>query len=154
MLTKACQHGIKAMICITSRSMRGLRVTINEVASKIHIPEAYTSKIIQRLVKAGMVESKAGHAGGFYIKKSLLNKLSVWDVVSELDGGSLKYGCILGLDKCSGRNPCPAHEDYKTVRSQLIQFLENTSLSQLAERMNEGEGTLVMNLNSIKNKIK
>lgn len=149
MLSKASQHGIKAMICITRNSIKGERISIGDVASKIKTPVAYTSKIIQRLVKAGMVQSKKGASGGFYIEKSLVNKVSVWDVVNELDGGAIKYGCILGLDECSGRKPCPAHKEYKPVRDQLIRFLQNTSLAKLADKVSKGEGTLVMNLNSI-----
>ena len=149
MLSKASQHGIKAMICITRNSIKGERISISDVASKIKTPVAYTSKIIQRLVKAGMVQSKKGASGGFYIDNRLMNKVTVWDVVSELDGGSIKYGCILGLDACSGQNPCPVHNEYKPVRIQLIRFLENTSLANLANKVSNGEGNLIMNLNSI-----
>jgi len=149
MLSKTCQHGIKAMICITQNAKESKRVSIADISSKINVPEAFTSKIMQRLVKSGMVKSKKGAHGGFYVEERLIHKITVWDVVSELDGGELKYGCILGLTTCSSRNPCPAHDQYKPVRNNLINFMESTYLADLADKLKAGNGNIVLQLLSI-----
>ncbi len=138
MLSKSCQHGIKAMICITKNAQESKRVSIGEVSSKINVPEAFTSKILQRLVKAGMLKSKKGVNGGFYIENRLLDKLTLWHIVNELDGANLKYGCVLGLDDCSNQHPCPVHNEYKSIRQNLITFFENTYLTDLTENMVKG----------------
>ncbi|MCO4819085.1 MAG: Rrf2 family transcriptional regulator [Bacteroidetes bacterium] len=135
MLSKSCQHGIKAMICIKKNAQKSKPVSIGEVSSKINVPEAYTSKILQRLVKAGMHKSKKGVNGGFYIENRLLDKLTLWHIVNEIDGVNLKYGCVLGLDDCSNQHPCPVHNEYKSIRQNLITFFENTYLTDLTENM-------------------
>ena len=145
MLSKASEHGIKAMICITKNTTIGERINIGEISNRTKTPEAYTSKIMQRLVKAGLVESKKGAKGGFLIENRLLHKLTAWDVVNELDGASLKDGCILGLEECSSRNPCSMHTEYKSIREGLIDFLQKSKLALLAEKADLGTKSLIFN---------
>lgn len=51
MFSKACEYGIRASILIASESVNGNRLGLITIAKKIDSPEAFTSKILQKLVK-------------------------------------------------------------------------------------------------------
>ena len=50
MFSKACEYGIRASIYIASQTQIGNRVSLVDVVKKIESPEAFTSKILQKLV--------------------------------------------------------------------------------------------------------
>ena len=142
MLSRACEYGIKAVICLSITSESDVKKNIGSIARNIQSPEAFTAKVLQKLVKAGIVKSTKGKNGGFYIEEQSLSNLRLWDVVEVIDGEDLKYRCLLGISNCFNSNPCPVHESYKKIRTDLIKFLKETSIVQLSERVVAGEGVL------------
>ena len=146
-LSKACEYGIKAMICIAVKSMKGEKSSLARVARNTNSPEAFTAKTLQKLVKAGLVKSSKGAYGGFYLEQEAIEHISVWDIVRAIDGNDLKNKCMLGLEACSNTNPCPMHNHYKSVREQLMAIMQENRLRELAEKVSHGEGVLALSLN-------
>jgi Rrf2 family protein len=72
MFSKTCEYAIRASIFIAAQSQKGERVSIQDVSSKIESPEAFTSKILQKLVKIGVIQSLKGPGGGFYIENDVI----------------------------------------------------------------------------------
>jgi Rrf2 family iron-sulfur cluster assembly transcriptional regulator len=141
-LSKACEYGVKAVICISINSQKGRKVNLKEVAKNIESPVAFTSKILQKLVKAGFVNSVKGARGGFEIKTSVLETLLLWDIVKEIDGVDITEKCLLGMRNCSNENPCPVHDKYKTVRTDILSLMKSTSIKELSQKVKEGESVL------------
>lgn len=142
MLSKACEYGIKAMIYLTGTSEEGKKASLAEVAEHIESPAAFTSKILQKLVKARIVNSVKGAKGGFELTSKSLEAIFLWDIVFAIDGPALRDDCFLGLNYCSKTNPCPVHDQYKTIRDGLITFLENTSIKDLSLDVQLGKSVL------------
>ena len=67
MFSKACEHGIKAIIYIATQSMDGKRVKIGDVVENSGSPEAFTAKVLGSLTKYHIVNSYTGPNGGFFI---------------------------------------------------------------------------------------
>jgi hypothetical protein len=44
-----------------------------------------------------------------------------------------------GLKRCSEVQPCPMHEQYKSIKQLLIKLFTNKSIQQLANEIKEGE---------------
>ena len=61
-------HCALAGLCCLARS-RG-RVTAREIAACGRVPRAEAAKILQLLVWAGLVESRRGNKGGFWLRKA------------------------------------------------------------------------------------
>ena len=57
MFSKACEHGIKAIIYIATQSIEGRRVKIGDVAEHSGSPEAFTAKVLGALTKHKIVNS-------------------------------------------------------------------------------------------------
>lgn len=142
MFSKACEYGIRATIFIAGQSVKSRKVSLKEVAKEIDSPEAYTSKILQRLVRNAVILSDKGPTGGFSIEQNKLNDLKLEKVVVAIDGDQIFKGCGLGLKQCNAKKPCPLHDKFKEVRDKLQILLENTTVLELAEKIEYGLGFL------------
>ncbi|MCR9067029.1 MAG: Rrf2 family transcriptional regulator, partial [Cytophagales bacterium] len=65
MFSRACEYAIKIMIYIASNQQENRKTGLKEVTEAIGSPEAFTAKILQQLVKSGLLESYKGPSGGF-----------------------------------------------------------------------------------------
>lgn len=130
MFSKACEYGIRSCIYIASESINGKRVSLTDVAEKVQSPEAFTSKILQKLVKQGIVKSIKGPGGGFEMQVNDLSKISLLRIIESIDGTVLNQ-CSLGLSDCSEKKPCPFHNHYKPIKDKLLSTFSRTSVKDL-----------------------
>lgn len=137
MFSKACEYGIRSVLFIAEQSEKGKRPNISQIAEAVDSPEPFTAKICQQLARAGIILSKKGPKGGFYIEKD--SKLTLADIVASIDGDAIFTGCGLGLPECSSDHPCPVHDQFQGVRAGLKKMCENTTVLQLAEKYRRGE---------------
>ena len=142
MFSKACEYGIKACIFIALNSFEDKRVTPKEIAQESNSPQAFTAKILQKLVKAKVVRSTKGAYGGFDIEKEKISKIKLSEIVNAIDGDAIYSRCGLGLETCDENHPCPVHDKFKAVRSGLKTMLENTTLEELAKNIKAGHSFL------------
>jgi Rrf2 family protein len=135
--SKTCEYAIRAVFFIALKTADGSRVGIKEIAAGIDSPEHFLAKILQDLSRKGIVRSVKGPNGGFYLDGgSLKRPLSA--IVEAVDGNAIFTGCALGLKQCSEVNPCPLHNDFKTIRNQIQHLLETTSIGESNEDLNLG----------------
>ena len=137
MFSRACEYGIRSVLFIAKESQNDKRPNISEIAKAVDSPEPFTAKICQQLARDGIILSKKGPSGGFYLEKD--SPLLLIDIVRSIDGDSIFTGCCLGLSKCSATHPCPVHEQYEAIRSGLKRMCQNTKVMDLANNLEEGE---------------
>ncbi len=137
MFSKACEYGIRAVFFIARQSQNGLRPNITEISKAVDSPEPFTAKVCQKLAREGIILSKKGPNGGFYLEKD--SKLKLAEIVAVIDGDKIFTGCGLGLHECSSEHPCPVHDQFMVVRNGLKHMCENTLVMELAANLEEGE---------------
>jgi Rrf2 family protein len=142
MFSKACEYGIKASILIAINSAEGRRVSPKEISEKIDSPRAFTAKILQALVRHNIINSVKGAYGGFEIDKKDIASIKLSQIVNAIDGDKIYNGCGLGLHTCDEVHPCPVHDQFKVIRTELKEMLENTNLEQLALDIKAGTSFL------------
>jgi Rrf2 family iron-sulfur cluster assembly transcriptional regulator len=138
MFSKSCEYGLRAVLFIAQSSLSNTKVSLVEIAQEIDSPSAFTAKILQQLSKANIIASTKGPTGGFLIAKENLKKQTLADVVAVLDGDKVYTGCGLGLKQCDDQFPCPVHDQFVKIRTELKKMLENTNLYDLAIGIDSG----------------
>lgn len=141
MFSKACQYGVKSVIYIWGQSLKRNKVGAKEVAQYVDVPEPFTAKILQDLVRKKIIGSQKGPNGGFYVDGKH-EKFTLKDLVVAIDGDSLFSGCSLGLKECSETNPCPLHHEIKKVRTEIVEMLTKKTLRELALEVDNGQTVL------------
>ncbi len=138
MFSKACEYGIRSAIYLTEQSFQEKKASLKDVSEAVNSPEAYTSKILQLLAKRKLINSSKGPGGGFFISAKMLEKITLAHIVSAIDGDRIYTGCGLGLKKCSETRPCPVHNEFKHIRTELKKMLETTKLNSLTGDIKKG----------------
>lgn len=139
MFSKSCIYAIKIMIYLAlQKEGDATYIGVSQVAEAIGSPKAFTAKILQQLSKAGLLDSLRGPNGGFCLPED--KKVSLADIVLEIDGDQLLDGCILGFKECSEERPCPAHFKLKSVRDYLKGALVSTDIEEMKRVIKAGKG--------------
>ena len=137
MLSLTCKTAIKAVIYLASKFESGEKSGIKEIADFINASEHTVGKMLQTLVKEGVINSAKGPTGGFYITAKQKNQ-SILNIIDAIDGKEVFDECGLGLSKCSSTHPCPMHNDYKIIRDQFKTICQQKKVSDLCETVSEG----------------
>ncbi|HMU98227.1 MAG TPA: Rrf2 family transcriptional regulator [Chitinophagales bacterium] len=138
MFSKACEYGIRATVYIADQSKQSNRAILKDIAKEIDSPEAFTAKILQQLVKSGIVHSVKGINGGFEISKDKISNLKLADVVLAIDGEGIYTNCAFGLKNCSEQFPCPVHHKFKPIKANIRKMLEGTSINDMSDKLKDG----------------
>ncbi len=142
MLSLTCKASIKAVIFLGSRLASGERSSLKEVAAYTGENEHTVGKLLQRLVKGGIICSAKGPNGGFYLTAKQAEQ-QVIRIVEAIDGEEVFTQCGLGLSKCTAARPCPIHEDYKPIRDGFKKLCQKRRVRDLYQGVNNGLAHLV-----------
>ena len=137
MLSLTCKTAIKAVIYLASKFESGEKSGIKEIAESIEASEHTVGKLLQTLVKAEVINSAKGPAGGFFITAKQ-KKQPVITIVEAIDGKEVFKQCGLGLSKCSSAHPCPIHNDYKAVRDLFEKLCRDKNINDLCVPVTDG----------------
>jgi Rrf2 family protein len=142
MFSKATEYALRATIYIAQKSSEENKLGIDEIAEAINTPKAFTAKILQILCKDNtLVSSVRGPNGGYYISNKA-KKLPVFSIVLKMGEKDVIDNCVLGLKKCSEKDPCPMHHQYKKIKADLINLFESKSIEQLAKEIEKGKAVI------------
>jgi Rrf2 family protein len=139
MFSKATEYALRATIYIAKIGTEENKVSIDEVAKAIDSPKSFTAKILQALTKDNkIISSVRGPNGGFFLTEKA-KKLPVRTILFAMGEDEILEKCVLGLKQCSEIQPCPMHNQYKTIKQQLIKLFVSKTIQQLADEIKEGE---------------
>jgi len=138
MFSKTGEYAIRVTILIASESKKDRIVGVKEVAEMVGSPEAFTAKILQKLVKKNIIISRKGVNGGFLVEKHNMNKIKMIHILEAVECDDIFKGCALGLKECSELQPCPFHFKYKIIKENFLEVINSTSLNELISGFQSG----------------
>lgn len=143
MFSKATEYAIRAVIFIAQKGSEEHKLALPEIAEAIQSPPFFTAKILQKLTNGSqLIQSVRGPNGGFYIHPEKLT-WTIREILNIMGEGEMLDKCVLGLKLCSEINPCPLHEVYKPIKTQLNAMFENKSIGLLVKEMEAGKFSLI-----------
>jgi len=134
MFNKETEYALRGLVYIKLQNIQNKRPGTAEVSKEIEAPHFYTAKILQRLVRAGFLESLKGKGGGFYFDPDKPD-LTLGKLISSIEGDSSFTGCGFGLKQCSAENPCPVHEKYAPIREAINRLVSEETVQSLAKKV-------------------
>lgn len=136
-LSGTSKAAIKAVVLIASRMEHSDFVQIKEIVRETKENEHTLRKVLQLLVRNGFINSAQGVNGGFSISDDQMD-ISLYRLISLIDGAEHIKVCILGLEQCNEQRPCPLHNHYKDARTLILQSMKKNTIRQLAASLKEG----------------
>lgn len=133
MLSKKSQYAFKALAYLTEKFNQG-PVLISEISTKKKVPLKFLENILLELKKAGILESKKGKGGGYYLKKEP-SQIKVASVVRLVNGPIAMLPCVSlyfykRCENCDEAH-CGLHDIMLQVRDATLEVLEHKTLQDL-----------------------
>lgn len=109
MLSNISKYAILGLSQIVKNSSKGEKTKVGEIIEHVDIPQAFLSKILQKLAKEDYLSSMKGPNGGFHLTEQQMEN-SILDIITELEGKDIFNTCFLRFVACNSENPCPMHD--------------------------------------------
>ena len=129
--SSSCGHAIRALARLTLLQEQGY-VLVAEICEGTDLPRYFVAKIFQTLARHGLLVSAKGRGGGFALARPP-SKITLYEVVAVIDGQGQFDKCVAGMAACDDKQPCPQHEDFKPIRSEIKRYLKRTTLRHMAD---------------------
>ena len=126
---EAASLGIHAAVILAGRQ-NGL-VPARQLAKGLCASEAHLAKVMQRLVRAGIVASARGPHGGFALARPA-GDVTMLEVYEAIEGTVEPAACVFGAPVC-GRRTCVFRGVTEELDARLRAYLAEATLSDLAE---------------------
>ena len=124
-ITKQADYAVRAMVFL-AKLEPDKRAATSQIAVAQKIPPSFLAKIISQLSISGLINTSRGAHGGVMLSRPA-KRISLLEVVEEIDGPiSLNY-CALHPDSCDNSGECPMHEIWVEVQGDLVKKLSATT---------------------------
>ena len=113
-----------------AKDYKGNKVcSLKTISQKEAIPFDFLEKIVSKLEKAGLVKSKKGVRGGYFLSKSP-EKIKAGEVVEVLEEKIEPVNCFF----CGRKKSCPTKNVWKKVQDALVLTLNSVTLDNLINK--------------------
>lgn len=135
MLSKKTKYGLKALTFI-ARNEGDMPVQVSKIAKSEQIPSKFLEGILLTLKKAGVLGSKKGKHGGYYLRKEP-SEILMTEVMRVLEGPIAMVPCVSlnyyeKCDDCPDEHKCSVHKLMIEVRDSTLKVFRNTTLADLS----------------------
>ena len=139
-LSKRGEYGLRAMITLaesTSKSDPPVMLQIKDISQREQISSKFLEHILLTLKNAGLLHSKMGVGGGYYLARPA-GEITLGQIFRVLDGPVAPIKCVsqMAYESCG----CPEEETcglrlvMSDVRNAIADILDNTSLADVTKR--------------------
>lgn len=140
-LSKRGEYGLRAMIRMAdffSQDGELHLIQIKEISKIENISIKYLEQIMLTLKNAGLLNSKMGIGGGYYLAKSP-REIMLGQIVRILDGPLAPIRCVSQMAyepcDCPDERTCGLRLVMSDVRNAIANILDNTSLEDVRNKV-------------------
>jgi Rrf2 family protein len=136
-LTKKADYALMAMKHLAERLSEG-SLSAKDVADAYGIPPEALAKILQKLVKAGLLQSQHGTNGGYVLARPA-HTISAFEVIQAIDGPLFITSCITVRGECGQSDRCNIREPLRKVNESIEAVLKRIKISHMREEPDQVE---------------
>lgn len=146
-LSKRGEYGLRAMINLANAEKHspGEMVQIKDISMQEKIPAKYLEQILLALKNAGLLQSRMGIGGGYYLARPA-KEINLGQIIRVLDGPLAPIRCVSQMAYescgCPDERTCGLRMVMGDVRNAIADILENTSLADVTERVEAAQPLL------------
>lgn len=132
-ISEAASLALHTMVLLAQKP--GRRLSAGKIAAALGGSEAHLTKVLQRLAKAGLVDSLRGPRGGFVLGRGA-DAICLLEVYESIEGCLKPTVCLLASPVCQ-HGKCLFGDLLGGVAEQAHQHLSETRLSDLTDTFEE-----------------
>ncbi|MFD0761070.1 RrF2 family transcriptional regulator [Lutibacter aestuarii] len=132
MLSKKTKYGLKALSYLAKQEQNE-PILISDISTSENISRKFLESILLTLKKNGILASKKGKGGGYYLLKKP-TEIKISTVIRVLEGPIAMLPCVSlnyyeRCDDCTSEEKCSLNRLMADVRDSTLKILENKTLA-------------------------
>ncbi len=139
-LTTKSRYAVRAIFDIAYHA-GGLPAQIKDISERQRISPRYLEQIFQKLKKAGILGSKRGPRGGYFLLKEP-KQITLYEIVTSTEGpielvfcvGEAQDGEQCEAPLCDMQDHCVASPLWKEIGEKIAEIFRNTTIQNLCQR--------------------
>jgi Rrf2 family protein len=141
-LSKRGEYGLKALIDLASQENPQTLIQIRDIAERQQIPVKFLEQIMLAMKNGGILHSRAGVGGGYYLAHPA-NEITLGEVVRLLDGPLAPIACVsqMAYERCvcEDEATCGLRLAMLDVRNAIADILDKTTLADVSNRVERAQ---------------
>jgi Rrf2 family protein len=125
-------YGLRAVIYLSVQDPERC-CSITEIAKQQGVPKKFLEKIIQDLIRSGLIKSKRGACGGYTLARSA-DEISFYEVIEALEGPIAVNACMDEHMSCDQLPPCSMLNVWSEVQRKVTEVLTSTTIADLKRK--------------------
>jgi Rrf2 family protein len=130
-LSKKADYALIAMKHLARKTGGRSSTSAREIAEQYDIPIELMAKVLQRLVRTGLLMSTQGTRGGYLLGRPSA-AISVADVIQAIDGPLTVTACSTDKHDCEQYGKCNIRDALWQIRERIAAALDTVSLAEMA----------------------
>lgn len=136
-LTKKADYGLIALRHLAS--VPGATASAKDIADAYRLPVPLLAKVLQKLAKAGILQSLSGTNGGYKLARDP-STITALEVIRSIDGPIILTTCFTSHSDCGLSPQCTVREPLRRVHEGILKLLDNITITDLsADEEHPGE---------------
>ncbi|MBT1703828.1 RrF2 family transcriptional regulator [Chryseosolibacter indicus] len=139
MLSKKCKYAIHALVHMAKQPEE--KFLIKDISEKCSIPKKFLEAILLDLNRAGILGSKQGKGGGYFLRRTP-SEVNLAEVVRLFDGAIAAVPCATykfyeRCVECVDEEVCSVRDAFLQVRNATVEMLKANTLEDLIKKENK-----------------
>jgi Rrf2 family protein len=131
-IPRRVDYGLRAVIYLSVQDPEKC-CSITEIAKQQGVPKKFLEKIIQDLMRCGLIKSKRGACGGYTLARSP-EAISFYDVIEAIEGPIAVNACMDPHTSCEQLPRCSMVNVWSEVQRKVTEVFTNTSIADLKKK--------------------
>ncbi len=131
-LSTQSRYGVRAILDIAYHS-EGLETQVKDISRRQGISPRYLEQIFQKLKRAGIVGSKRGPSGGYFLGKKP-EDITIGEIVQITEGNINPVRCVDGEDStqpCVRSGECVTQVVWNEAGKRLREYFDSVTIKDL-----------------------
>lgn len=134
-ITRATEYAVRTVIFLAQQPKNEI-VLKKDICSTQEVTPAFLTKILQPLIKAGIVSSQRGVGGGFLLARDP-NDITLLDILQAEEGQLKLNHCLVDTNLCHRDSYCSAHEVWHEAQTEMAGVLKRYTVADMVHRQAE-----------------
>jgi Rrf2 family protein len=136
MLSKKCKYAVHALVYMAKTPTQ--KFLIKDISEACNISKKFLEAILLDLKRAGILGSKQGKGGGYFLRKEPV-EVNLAEIVRLFDGAIAHVPCATykfyeRCEECIDEASCSVRDAFLQVRNATVEMLKANTLEDLVKK--------------------
>jgi Rrf2 family protein len=129
-VSRKVDYALRAVIHLANEEGSDRACSVTEIAARERIPRQFLEKIVQQLIRGGLVRSRRGPHGGYVLARPA-EQVTFRDVIEALEGRISLNVCVGDHPDCFLLGMCGMNRVWQEGQRRVMDLFEKTTIADV-----------------------